>query len=142
MRRNFQHSVPTMFKLSTETEALLKSLPTEFSKKEFEEIRDKVWHNHPLSFQTCRGYGFIGVVRQEPAIYTTTEDVWVDAKGRKFTYEEMKLFDRWALVELFNCSHQQASSIFNLDHGEEKVEHPCYRNIFSVDWEKFWGYAK
>lgn len=142
MCRNFHHSVPTMLKLSKETEALLKNLPTEFSKKEFEEIRDKVWHNHPLSFQTCRDYGFIVVVRQEPATYTTPEDVWVDGKGRKFTYEEMKLFDKWIIMELFNCSMPQANSIFSLNHVKEKVEHPCYRNIFSVNWEKFWGYVK
>lgn len=142
--RNFQHTVPTMLKLYQETEVLLTSLPTEFSKKEFEEIRDKVWGNHPLSFNSCRAYGFIRVVRQEPATYKRMETVFTDPKGRQYTRQEIEALGRTAVEVLFdiNSYSDRWFSIYQLPNADVEVEHPCYRNIFSVDWEKFRGYVK
>ena len=87
-RNTFSHTVPTMFALAKVTEQFLQSLPAEFTKKQFDELR-KSCKEHPLSLQTCREYGFVIVARTEPATYTKEESVWVDVKGRKYNEEEM-----------------------------------------------------
>ena len=137
-RNTFSHSVPTMFALAKATEQFLQSLPAEFTKKQFDELR-KSCKEHPLSMQTCRDYGFVVVARTEPATYTKEESVWVDVKGRKYNEEEMALFDRRAIATLFNCPNyvERWGSIYTLPYHEEPVEHPCERNIFRFNVEKF-----
>lgn len=139
MKRNtFSHTVPTMFALAKATELFLQSLPAEFTKKQFDELR-KNCKEHPLSLQTCREYGFIVVVRTEPATYTQEETVWVDTKGRKYNQEEMNTFDRRAIAMLFDRSDyiDRWGSVYTLPNHNELVEHPCERNIFSVNMKKF-----
>lgn len=135
---HFSHSVPTMFALSKVTEQFLQSLPAEFTKKEFDELR-KACTDHPLSLQTCRDYGFIVVIRTEPATYTKEETVWVDTKGRKYTYDEMNCMNKKAIATLFNCPEYATSwmSLYRLQNEEVEVEHPCVRNIFTFNEEKF-----
>ena len=137
-RKNFSHTVPTMFALAKVTEQFLQNLPAEFTKKQFDELR-KSCKEHPLSLQTCRDYGFIIVVRTEPATYTKEESVWVDVKGRKYSEEEMALFDRRAIAVLFNRPDytDKWGSIYGLPYHDELVEHPCERNIFRFNMEKF-----
>lgn len=138
MRNQFSHSVPTMFALSKVTEQFLQSLPAEFTKKEFDALRN-VCKEHPLSLQTCREYGFIVVVRTEPATYTKEESVWIDTKGRKFTYDEMNCMDRNTIATLFDCPEYATSwiSLYRLPNEDVPVEYPCERNIFAVNWTKF-----
>ena len=100
-RNTFSHSVPTMFALAKVTEQFLQNLPAEFTKKQFDELR-KSCKEHPLSLQTCRDYGFVIVARTEPATYTKKESVWVDAKGRKYTYDEMNCMNRSTITVLFD----------------------------------------
>ena len=135
---NFSHTVPTMFALAKVTEQFLQSLPTEFTKKQFDELR-KGCKEHPLSLQTCRDYGFVVIARTEPATYTKEESVWVDAKGRKYSEEEMRAFDRRAIATLFNRPdyYSEWGSIYGLPYHDEPVEHPCERNIFRFNVEKF-----
>ena len=137
-RNTFSHSVPTMCALAKVTEQFLQSLPAEFTKKQFDELR-KSCKEHPLSLQTCRDYGFIIVARTEPATYTKEESVWVDVKGRKYSEEEMALFDRRAIATLFDRPDyvDRWGSIYTLPYHEEAVEHPCERNIFRFNVEKF-----
>lgn len=137
-RNTFSHTVPTMFALAKVTEQFLQSLPTEFTKKQFDELR-KSCKEHPLSLQTCREYGFIVVARTEPATYTKEESVWVDVKGRKYSEEEMALFDRRAIATLFDRPDyvDRWGSIYTLPYHEEPVEHACERNIFRFNVEKF-----
>ena len=137
-RNTFSHSVPTIFALAKETEQILQSLPAEITKKQFDELR-KSCKEHPLSLQTCRDYGFIIVARTEPATYTKEESVWVDVKGRKYSEEEMALFDRRAIATLFDRPDyvDRWGSIYTLPYHEEAVEHPCERNIFRFNVEKF-----
>lgn len=137
-RNTFSHSVPTMFALAKATEQFLQSLPAEFTKKQFDELR-KSCKEHPLSLQTCRDYGFIVVARTEPATYTKEESVWVDVKGRKYSEEEMALFDRRAIATLFDRPDyvDRWGSIYTLPYHEEPVEHACERNIFRFNVEKF-----
>ena len=137
-RNTFSHSVPTMFALAKVTEQFLQSLPAEFTKKQFDELR-KSCQEHPLSLQTCRDYGFIVVVRTEPTTYTKEESVWVDAKGRKYTYDEMNCMNRSTIATLFDRPDyaDKWGSIYGLPYHDEAVEHPCERNIFRFNVEKF-----
>ena len=137
-RNTFSHSVPTMFALAKATEQFLQSLPAEFTKKQFDELR-KSCKEHPLSLQTCRDYGFVVVARTEPATYTKEESVWVEVKGRKYNEEEMALFDRKAIATLFDRPDyvDRWGSIYTLPYHKEPVEHACERNIFRFNVEKF-----
>lgn len=135
---HFSHNVPSMFALSKVTEQFLQSLPAEFTKKEFDALR-KACPDHPLSLQTCRDYGFVVVVRTEPATYTKEESVWIDTKGRKFTYDEMNCMDRQTIATLFDCPKYANTwmSLYCLPYTDVPVEHPCERNIFAFNAEKF-----
>ena len=137
-RNTFSHTVPTMFALAKVTEQFLQSLPAEFTKKQFEELR-KSCKEHPLSLQTCRDYGFVVVARTEPATYSKEETVWTDTKGRKYTLDEMYDLDREAIAILFNRPDyvDRWGSIYTLPYHKEAVEHPCERNIFRFNAEKF-----
>ena len=135
---HFSHNVKSMVALARVTEQFLASLPAEFTKKQFDELR-KACKEHPLSLQTCREYGFIVVARTEPATYTKEESVWVDVKGRKYNEEEMGLFDRRAIATLFDRPDfvDKWGSIYTLPYHDEPVEHACERNIFRFDVAKF-----
>lgn len=137
-RKTFSHTVSTMFALAKVTEQFLQNLPAEFTKKQFDELR-KACPDHPLSLQTCRNYGFIVVVRTEPVTYTKKECVWVDAKGRKYSIEEMVRLDSRDIAMLFDRPNYVSKwgSIYELPYIEEPVEHSCERNIFAFDVEKF-----
>ena len=137
-RNTFSHSVPTMFALAKVTEQFLQSLPAEFTKKQFDELR-KSCKDHPLSLQTCRAYGFVVVSRTEPATYTKDETVWIDSKGRRYGIDEMRLFDRKTIAFLFDCPQYKANwmSLYWLPSEEVPMEHPCERNIFAFNAEKF-----
>ena len=137
-RNTFSHSVPTMFALAKITEQFLQSLPAEFTKKQFDELR-KSCKEHPLSLQTCRDYGFVVVARTEPATYTKEESVWTDPKGREYTCDEMHGLSRKAIAILFNRPDYADSwmSMYQLPNEETMVEHPCERNIFRFNVEKF-----
>jgi hypothetical protein len=127
-----------MFALAKATEEFLQSLPAEFTKKDFESAR-KLFAGHPLSLQTCRDYGFVVVVRTEPATYTKDETVWIDSKGRRYEIDEMRLFDRKTIASLFDCPQYKDNwmSLYCLPNEEVPMEHPCVRNIFRFNVEKF-----
>jgi hypothetical protein len=128
-----------MFALARETEQFLASLPAEFSKREFDEARKALFGKHPLSLQTCRDYGFVVVVRTEPASYRKIETVWTDTKGRQWDIDEITMMDRFVVARLFNCPDytDRWASVYSLPNKEVEVEHPCERNIFRFDVEKF-----
>lgn len=136
---SYSHNVKSMVALASVTEQFLASLPAEFTKKEFEALRKSLRHKHPLSLQTCRDYGFVVVVRTEPSTYTKEESVWVDTKGRQFTYDEMNCMDRNTIATLFDCPKYAQSwmSLYCLPYQDIPVQHDCVRNIFRVDMEKF-----
>ena len=138
MRNQFSHSVPTMVALSKVTEQFLNSLPAEFTKKEFQTARN-AFKGHPLRLQTCRDYGFVVVSRTEPATYSREETVWTDARGREFTYDEITRMDRATIAVLFDCPAyaRQWMSLYQLPNKDVVVEHPCERNIFRFNVEKF-----
>ena len=136
----FSHDVSTMFALARVTEQLLQSLPTEFTKKQFDAMR-KACDGHPLSLQTCRNYGFITLVREEPTdtTYTTRDTVWIDSKGRKYNYDEMHAFDRRAIALLFECPEYEGRymSLYELPNEDVEIENPCTRNVYTFNADKF-----
>jgi hypothetical protein len=139
-RNAFSHDVSTMFALAKVTEQLLRSLPTEFTKKQFDAMR-KACDGHPLSLQTCRDYGFVTLVREEPTdtTYTTRDTVWIDSKGRRYEWDEMYAFDRKTIAMLFECPEyeRRPMPLFELPNEDVEIKHPCTRNIYTFNADKF-----
>ncbi len=137
MKNYFNHTIPTMLSLAKASEDFLSSLPTEFSKKEFEALRT-VCPGKPMSFASARKYGIITVVREEPSSYKSLDTVFTDSKGRQFTEDEVRTMGRNIVEMLFDVrSTDRWFSIYSLPNAEVEVEHPCTKNIYSVDLEKF-----
>ena len=137
MRNYFNHTIPTMLNLAKASEEFLSSLPTEFSKKEFEALRS-VCPGKPMSFASARKYGIITVVREEPSSYKSLTTVFTDPKGRQYFTEELQAIGRTAVELLFEVRNTDRwFSLYSLPNAEIEVEHPCVKNIYSVDLEKF-----
>jgi hypothetical protein len=134
----FGHNVNSMFALSTTTAALFNALPQEFTKKDFDTVRASMKGAHPLSLPTCREYGFIIIVRTEPATYQVEEDVWVNPITNE-QYNNDTLRKKWSveLAEQFGVDYTPYPRIYCLPHSSIKVDKPCVRNIFAVNFEKF-----
>ena len=133
----FSHNVNSMFALPTATLALFNALPQEFTKKDFDTMRESMKNAHPLSLPTCRKYGFIIVVRTEPTTYTIEEDIWTNPITNE-QYNFNTLVDNWSikLAEQFGVDYER-SCFYLLPHSLVKVVKPCTRNIFTVDFKKF-----
>jgi hypothetical protein len=66
------------------------------------------------------------------------ETVFTDPKGRQFTEDEVRTMGRNIVEMLFDVrSTDRWFSIYSLPNAEVEVEHPCVKNIYSVDLEKF-----
>jgi hypothetical protein len=137
MRNYYTHTIPSMLNLAKASEDFLSSLPTEFSKKEFEALRS-VCPGKPMSFASASKYGIIAVVREEPSSYKSLDTVFTDPKGRQYTKDEIQDIGRAAVEALFDIRiTDRWFSIYSLPNTEVEVEHPCVKNIYSVDLEKF-----
>lgn len=137
MRNYFNHTIPTMLNMAKASEDFLSSLPTEFSKKEFEALRT-VCPGKPMSFASARKYGIITVVREEPSSYKSLTTVFTDPKGRQYFEDELRAIGRNAVELLFEVhSNDRWFSLYSLPNTEVEVEYPCTKNIYSVDMEKF-----
>ena len=134
----FGHNVNSMFALPTTTLDLFNALPKEFTKKEFDTARASMKGAHPLSLSTCREYGFIIVVRTEPATYTVIEDVWTNPITNE-QYNRDTLRRKWCIemAEQFGVAYTPSPRPYCLPYSPTKVDKPCVRNIFAVDFEKF-----
>lgn len=137
MKNYDTHTIPTMLNLARASEDFLSSLPTEFSKREFEALR-AVCPRKPMSFASARKYGIIAVVREELSSYKSMETVFTDPKGRQYTKEEIQDLGRGAIETLFNIRiNEPWFSIYSLPNTKMEMEHPCVKNIYSVDLEMF-----
>jgi hypothetical protein len=126
-----------MLNMAKASEDFLSSLPTEFSKKEFEALRT-VCPGKPMSFASARKYGIITVIREEPSSYKSLTTVFTDPKGRQYFEDELRAIGRNAVELLFEVhSNDRWFSLYSLPNQEVEVEHPCTKNIYSVDMEKF-----
>ena len=141
---NRHHTIPTMMHLQAASEELFSALPAEFSKSEFNAIRQQLG-NRGISYASARKYGIIVVVREEPCKREVTTDIWTNpVTGAKYTWDE--LGEKWSKelasqfgVEymLYHGTYAHAPSFWGLPHKEETYEVDCYRNIFRLDVEKF-----
>lgn len=134
----FGHNVNSMFALPTATLDLFNALPQEFTKKDFDTARASMKDAHPLSLPTCREYGFIIIVRTEPATYKVEEDVWTNPiTNEQYNYDTLKR--KWSieLAEQFGVAYTSFLRPYCLPYSSTKVDKPCIRNIFAVDFEKF-----
>lgn len=137
----FSHNVKTMLALPHTTLELFNALPTEFTKKEFDTARNAMNNAHPLSLATCRDYGFVVVVRTEPIKYKTRTDVWTNPKtGEQYTADE--IVRKWSieLAEQFGVPFQSNfyfSPYCRLPYECKEIEKEGFRNIFTIDFEKF-----
>ena len=137
MKNYDAHTIPTMLSMAKASEDFLSSLPTEFSKREFEALR-AVCPGKPMSFASARKYGIIAVVREEPSSYKSMETIFTDPKGRQYTKDEIQDLGRGAIETLFNIRiNDRWFSVYSLPNTEMEMEHPCVKNIYSVDLEKF-----
>ena len=142
---NRHHTIPTMMHLQAASEELFAALPAEFSKSEFNAIREQLG-NRGISYASARKYGIIVVVREEPCKRETTCEFWtIPVTGEKYTWDELD--SKWSkeiasqfgveyLVKFGNHCYS-APSFWGLPHAEETREVDCYRNIFRLDVEKF-----
>ena len=132
------HTTSSMFALPTATNNLFNMLPKEFTKKDFETVRDSMKNDHPLSLSTSRKYGFIVIVRTEPTTYKTREEVWVNPVTNE-RYTENELRRKWSieLAEQFGVTYTPTPRMIRLPHFLTEVDKPCIRNIFTVNFEKF-----
>lgn len=137
MKNYHHHTIPSMLNLAKASEDFLSNLPTEFSKREFEALR-AVCPGKPMSFASARKYGIIAVVREEPSSYKSLDTVFTDPKGRQYFEDELRAIGRTAVETLFEVhSNDRWFSLYSLPNTEVEVEHPCIKNIYSVDMEKF-----
>lgn len=142
---NRHHTIPTMMHLQAASEELFAALPAEFSKSEFNAIRQQLG-NRGISYASARKYGIIVVVREEPCKRKVTADFWTNpVTGEKYTYEELdnkwskEIADQFGVEYLlkFHGCYYSHPSFWGLPHEEETHEVDCYRNIFRLDVEKF-----
>ena len=142
---NRHHTIPTMMHLQAASEELFAALPAEFSKSEFNAIRQQLG-NRGISYASARKYGILVVVREEPCKRQMTCDFWTNpVTGEKYTYEELD--EKWSkelasqfgveyLIKIWDGFYKHPS-FFSLPYAEETREVDCYRNIFRLDVEKF-----
>ena len=80
----------------------------------------------------------IAIVRTEPATYQVEEDVWVNPITNE-QYNNDTLRKKWSveLAEQFGVGYTPYPRIYRLPHSSIKVDKPCVRNIFAVNFEKF-----
>ena len=129
-------TVKTMVRLYDETLRLFEALPEEFTAKEFNELRDSI-RRGAICIKSARELDFIRVIREEPAVYYTEEDIYTSVDGKEFTLDELFKVPWDKRVDLFGTPDW-----WTLPSREIKVSHPCKKNIFMVDIEKFKSFVK
>lgn len=130
------HTVETMIKLYDETLRLFEALPEEFTAKEFNALRDSMGRG-AICIKSARKLNCIRVIREDPAVYYTDEDLYTSLDGNEFTLDELFKLPRDKRFELFGTFDW-----WTLPSREVKISHPCTKNIFVVDIEKFKSFAK
>ena len=85
------HYIPSMMALAPKTQELFDRLPNEFTKKQYEALRDELSEGRyptlsAISLVSAREYGIIEVVRTEKTTYTKEVRVVVNPKtAEKYT---------------------------------------------------------
>ena len=136
-----------MMALASKTQELFDRLPAEFTKKQFEKMRDELSEGRypylsPMSLVTAREYGIIEVVRTEKTTYTKEVRVVVNPKTEE-KYTEEQLDEIWCkkIAREFGLRFDgygpdwYEMSKF-MDYAD--MEFAGFRNVFGVNWKKFY----
>lgn len=140
------HTIPSMMALAPKTQELFDRLPAEFTKKQFEKMRDELSEGRypylsPMSLVTAREYGIIEVVRTEKTTYTKEVRVVVNPKTEE-KYTEEQLDEIWCkkIAKEFGLrfdgyvpGYYEMSKF--MDYADMEFE--GFRNVFGVNWKKF-----
>lgn len=138
------HYIPSMMALAPKTREAFASLPAEFTKKQYDEVRDKIasdrysTYSAPMTLKSAREYGIVNVVRTEKTTYVKTVTVIVNPKtGEKMTCEQFE--DNWCrrLAREFGIPFNTYPPYMGRFEDEAEMEMEGYRNIFTVDWNRF-----
>lgn len=140
------HTIPSMMALAPKTQELFDRLPAEFTKKQFETMRNELSEGRypylsPMSLVTAREYGIIEVVRIEKTTYTKEVRVVVNPKTEE-KYTEEQLDEIWCkkMAREFGVrfdgyvpGYYEMSKF--MDYADMEFE--GFRNVFGVNWKKF-----
>ena len=140
------HTIPSMMALAPKTQELFDRLPAEFTKKQFEKMRNELSEGRypylsPMSLVTAREYGIIEVVRTEKTTYTKEVRVVVNPKTEE-KYTEEQLDEIWCkkIAKEFGVrfdgyvpGYYEMSKF--MDYADMEFE--GFRNVFGVNWKKF-----
>lgn len=140
------HTIPSMMALAPKTQELFDRLPAEFTKKQFEKMRNELSESRypclsPMSLVTAREYGIIEVVRTEKTTYTKEVRVVVNPKTAE-KYTEEQLDEIWCkkIAREFDLrfdgyvpGYYEMSKF--MDYADMEFE--GFRNVFGVNWKKF-----
>lgn len=140
------HTIPSMMALAPKTQELFDRLPAEFTKKQFEKMRNELSESRypclsPMSLVTAREYGIIEVVRTEKTTYTKEVRVVVNPKtAEKYTEEQLdeiwckKIAREFGLrFDGYVPGYYEMSKF--MDYADMEFE--GFRNVFGVNWNKF-----
>ena len=140
------HTIPSMMALASKTQELFDRLPAEFTKKQFEKMRDELSEGRypylfPMSLVTAREYGIIEVVRTEKTTYTKEVRVVVNPKtAEKYTEEQLdeiwckKIAREFGLrFDVYVPGYYEMSKF--MDYADMEFE--GFWNVFGVNWKKF-----
>ena len=140
------HYIPSMMALAPKTQELFDRLPAEFTKKQYEALRDELSEGRyptlsAISLVTAREYGIIEVVRTEKTTYTKEVMVYINpTTNEKLTEEELD--DIWCkkLAREFGLRYDGYApgwSQMRAFSGYANKEFEGFRNVFGINWNKF-----
>lgn len=140
------HYIPSMMALAPKTQELFDRLPCEFTKKQYEALRDELSEGRyptlsAISLVTAREYGIIEVVRTEKTTYTKEVHVYINpTTNEKLTEEELD--DIWSkkVAREFGLNFNgcvPGYSLLRPYSGYAEKEFEGFRNVFGINWKKF-----
>ena len=138
------HYIPSMMALAPKTQELFDRLPSEFTKKQYEAIRNELAESRypycsAMSLTSAREYGIVKVVRTEKTTYTKERLVYVNPKTEE-QFTEEQLTDVWCrkLAREFGVQFDGGNPpVWRMKTDYAEVECEGFRNIFGINWNKF-----
>lgn len=140
------HYIPSMMALAPKTQELFDRLPREFTKKQYEALRDELSEGRyptlsAISLVSAREYGIIEVVRTEKTTYTKEVRVFVNPTTKE-KYTEEQLDDIWCkkVAREFGLNFNGRLPYWGelcpfSDYAD--MEFDGFRNVFGINWKKF-----
>ena len=140
------HYIPSMMALAPKTQELFDRLPREFTKKQYEALRDELTEGRypslsAISLTSAREYGIIEVVRTEKTTYTKEVRVVINPTTKQ-KYTEEELDDIWSkkIAREFGMNFNGRLPYWGELYpffGYAEKEFEGFRNVFGINWNKF-----